>query len=97
MTSTLCPQGAGRRLQRNRASRSAAGTLQHLLECGPTSLLDQLRAEVLLERLVRRGGALSQDGVHIVRNVLDLHTGHGAIMALFTPKSKRATIGKIGY
>ncbi len=40
--------------------------------------------------------ALAEDSMRLVRNILDLNTGHGAIMALPTPQWKRTTIGKRG-
>ena len=33
--------------------------------------------------------SLPQDSVGVFRNVFDLHTGHGAILALLAPKCKR--------
>jgi hypothetical protein len=43
---------------------------------------------------VRGCGALSQDGVRLGRDVLDLHTRHGAIMAPSAPNPKRTLIGR---
>lgn len=44
---------------------------------------------VLLQRLMRRGGSLSQHRMGLLGNVLDLHTGHGANMALEAPIRNR--------
>lgn len=40
-----------------------------------------------------RGGALAEHSVDLVRDVLDLHAWHGAIMALVAPKRNRAQLG----
>jgi hypothetical protein len=40
---------------------------------------------------VRACGALAQDPVSVVRYIFDLHTRHGAILALMAPKCKSET------
>jgi hypothetical protein len=40
---------------------------------------------------VRACGALAQDPVSVVRYIFDLHTRHGAILALVAPKCKPET------
>src|SRR5262249_25055287 len=47
--------------------------------------------QVLLEGLVRGGRPLAQDSVGLLWDIFDLHTGHGAIMALEAPVHNRAT------
>jgi hypothetical protein len=42
---------------------------------------------------VRCGGTLTQDGMSLLGHVFDLHTRHGAIMALKAPIRKHAVIG----
>ncbi len=49
--------------------------------------------QILLQRLMRGGRALAQDGMGLLRNVLDLHAGHDAIMALLAPNCNRSFIG----
>jgi hypothetical protein len=50
-----------------------------------TRFLDEARAQVLLQGLVRGRRTLAKHGVRLGRDVLDLHTGHGAIMAPVAP------------
>ena len=38
---------------------------------------------------MRGGRALAQDGMGLLRDILDLHAGHDAIMALLAPKHNR--------
>jgi hypothetical protein len=51
---------------------------------------DQTASKVFLEGLMGARRALAQDSVGVFRNVFDLNTGHGAILALLAPKYKRS-------
>ena len=62
-----------------------AGAVENLVEGRPAGLLDQEGAQVLLQGLVRPRGPESQDGVRLGRDILDLDTGHGAILAPMAP------------
>jgi len=99
LASTTITIGAQRRhrcLQRNRATRAAAGPVKNLLKGRFAGLLDEPGSEVFLKRLVRGGGTLTQDGVSLLGHVFDLHARHGAIMALKAPVRKRPVIGRSG-
>jgi hypothetical protein len=45
---------------------------------------------------VRSGGSSAQDSVGVFRDILDLHTRHGAIMAPQAPVRNRSLIGRSG-
>ena len=45
---------------------------------------------------MRSRRALAQDSVGLFRDILDLHTGHGAIMALQAPVRNHTHIGRSG-
>jgi hypothetical protein len=80
MTSTIEPQRAHGIGQPQRTDPSAAGSIQQLVDRRLRRLGDQLRAQVLLERLVRRARPLPEHGVRLVRDILDLNVRHGAIL-----------------
>ena len=84
-TITVGPQRRHRRLQRHRTTRAAAGMVEDLIERWLAGLFDEPGAQVFLQRLMRSGCALAQDRVGLLRHILDLHTGHSAIMALEAP------------
>jgi hypothetical protein len=42
---------------------------------------------------VRRRGTLTQHGVCLLGNILDLHTGHSAILAPQAPDCNRSHVG----
>ena len=46
---------------------------------------------------MRGSCALTQDGMSLLGHILDLHTRHGAIMALEMPVRKRAVIGMSAF
>lgn len=88
-TITFFPENFGGRGDRHSPAGSAARVVEHFVHCRRGCLLDQPAAEVLLQRLMRCRRSLTQHGVGVIRNVLDLHTGHGAIMALPAPFRER--------
>ena len=61
---------------------------EHLGHGRAARLLDQPGPQILLERLMCLGGAPAQDSVCLIRHILDLHAGHGAIMAPSAPIHK---------
>lgn len=81
MTSTIEPQRAHDIGQRQRTARSAAGSIQHLIDRRLRRLSDQPRSQVLLERLMRRTRPLPEHGVRLVRDIPDLNDRHGVIVA----------------
>lgn len=88
MTSTVAPQSFHRVRQGQRSSGSAAGSCQDLVDGGLGGLGNQLGAEIFLQRLMCGQGALPQDCMRLLGNVLDLNVRHGAIMAPMAPKWK---------
>jgi hypothetical protein len=95
LASTTITIGAQRRhcrLQRHRTSRAAARPVKDLIKGRFAGLLDEPGPQVLLKGLVRGSCALTQDSMSLLGHVLDLHAGHGAIMALEAPVRKRAVI-----
>src|SRR5258708_6884577 len=103
-TAAVVADGGGRVLERDGSARWPAGPVEDLLHRRLVCLFDQPGSQVLLQGLVRGGGALAQDGVGALRHVLDLNAGHGAIMAPMAPECKlgvlargcRASRGRLG-
>ncbi|OBK46855.1 hypothetical protein A5655_09200 [Mycobacterium sp. 1081908.1] len=63
--------------------------VQNLVQSGLARLCDQTAPKVFLQGLMRAGGPLTQNSVGVLRNVLNLHARHGAILAPMAPKYKR--------
>jgi hypothetical protein len=87
-TSTVVANSAGGILQRDRPPGATAGAIQNLVQRRAVRFLDQSAAEILLQRLVGLGSTPSEHRVGLLGNVLDLHAGHGAIMAPQAPVRK---------
>ncbi len=69
---------------------ATAGPVKDFLEGRLAGFFDQSSAQVFLERLVGGSRSLAQYRVGMCRDILDLHAGHGAIMALEAPVHKHA-------
>jgi hypothetical protein len=63
---------------------------ENLVQSGLVCLGDQTASKVFLQGLMRSRRSLAQDPVGVFRDVFDLNTGHGAIMALLAPQYKRS-------
>ena len=83
---TFSPDSKHRRTERHLSAFAHGGTFEDLFSGGLTRLGDQSAAEVLLKRLMRPRRPLPQDPVCVIRDVFDLHTGHGAILAPVAPE-----------
>jgi hypothetical protein len=70
MTSTIEPQLTRGIRKRQRTTRTTIGPIQHFVDRRLRRLGDQLRTQVLLERLVTRARPLPEHGVRLVRTSL---------------------------
>jgi hypothetical protein len=62
--------------------------VENLIQSWLIGVGDKTASKVFLQGLMRARRSLPQDSVGVFRNVFDLHTGHGAIMAPIAPKYK---------
>ncbi len=80
-TITILPQRHGRLTKRHRPTGATASPVQDFLDRRMAGLLDQPSTQVLLQRLMCRNRTAPQYRMRLLRHILDLHAGHGAIMA----------------
>src|SRR6266545_64912 len=92
-TSTVVVHGSHGFGERHRSAGSPACAVKDFVQRGLARFLDQAAAQVLLQRLVRRSGTLTQDGMRLFGHVLDLDTRHNAIMALLAPQCNHMRAG----
>jgi hypothetical protein len=64
------------------ATVASTDAIEDLIQSGLFRLSDQTASKVFLKGLMRTRRSLAQDSVGAFRDVLDLNTRHGAIMAL---------------
>lgn len=78
-TITILPQRHGRLTKRHLPTGAAASPVQDFLDRRMAGLLDQPSTQVLLQRLMCRNRTAPQYRMRLLRHILDLHAGHGAI------------------
>jgi hypothetical protein len=74
--------------KRHLATASCRDTIENLLQSRLIRIIDQAAPKVFLQGLMCARSAFPQHAMSVVRNVFDLHTGHGAILALMAPLCK---------
>jgi hypothetical protein len=84
-TITIASHRSYGRLKGHRAAGATARAVEDFIKGGLARVLDQATAQVLLQGLMRGRGALAQNGVRLIRHILDLDRRHGAIMAPLAP------------
>jgi hypothetical protein len=89
-TITVVTHGGYRSVERDSAASTPAGAVKYLVQRRPAGLVDQPETEVLLKGLVGCGSASAQHSMCLSGYIFDLHTRHGAIMALKAPQCKYA-------
>ena len=87
-TITFCPNVSHGGVKRHLATFACCRALKDLLQSWLTRVGDQTGPKVFLQRLMCARGTLPQDPVNVVRNIFDLHTRHGAIVAPLAPQCK---------
>jgi len=80
--------------KRHLATASCPDTIENLLQSRLIRIGDQPAPKVFLQGLMCAGSALPQNAMGVVRNVFDLHTRHGAILAPLAPFCKYAPVGR---
>ena len=61
---------------------ASADAVENLIQSGLFRRGDQMASKIFLQRLVCTRGSLAKNSVGAFRDVFDLHTRHGAIVAL---------------
>lgn len=84
-TITIRPDVIDGSSERHAAATAGGDAVEHLVQRGLVRVGNQTTAKVFLQGLMCARGSLTQDLVRVLRNVLDLHTGHGAILAPLAP------------
>jgi hypothetical protein len=85
---TIRPNLFGGRVKRDTATPACGGAVENLLQRGLARISDQAASQVFLQGLMCARSPLAQNAVGMFRDVLDLHTGHGAILALLAPNAR---------
>jgi hypothetical protein len=85
----------GGRAKRHPATMACGNAVENLIQSGLIRLSDQTASKVFLQGLMRACGPLPQDAVGVFRNILDLHTWHGAILAPIAPKCNQFSMPRV--
>ena len=80
-TITFCPKVTRRRAKRHPAAVAVGDAVENLIQSRLPRLSNQSAQKVFLQGLMRACGSLAQDLVGFLRNIFDLYTRHGAILA----------------
>jgi hypothetical protein len=70
------------------ATMASRNAIENLIHRGLTGVGDETTPKIFLQGLMCSRGSLPQDPVGVFRDVFDLHTRHGAILAPLAPKCK---------
>lgn len=87
-TSTVLPQRLDHIGEWDRAACPPSRSSQDLVHGWGTRRVDEHPAQILLQRLAGPHGSLTQHGVRLFRDVLDLNAWHSVIMACPAPLCK---------
>ena len=82
-TITFCPKVTHRICKRHLATASCRDTIENLLQRWLIRISDQAAPKVLLQRLMCARSAFRQHAMGVLRDVFELHTGHGPTLALW--------------
>lgn len=79
-TITFCPKVTHRICKRHLATASCRDTIENLLQSWLIRISDQAAPKVFLQGLMCARSAFPQHAMGVLRDVFDLHTGHGATL-----------------